>query len=66
MKKKIANRSLVILVLIVLFGLFQAWKEEKNPFVFTKDTSLNSNQLPDKFIQHQLKENYILNLTSKK
>jgi len=34
MKKKIANQSLVILVLVVCFGLFQAWKESKNPFAF--------------------------------
>lgn len=32
MKRKIANQSLVILFLIVLFGLFQAWKESRNPF----------------------------------
>lgn len=34
MKKKIVNRSLLILVLTVFFGLFQAWKESKNPFAF--------------------------------
>jgi hypothetical protein len=34
MKRKIANQSLVILFLIVVFGLFQAWKESRNPFAF--------------------------------
>jgi len=34
MKKKVANHSLVILVLIVSFGLFQAWRESRNPFAF--------------------------------
>lgn len=34
MHEKVANRSLMILVLIVFFGLFQAWKESKNPFAF--------------------------------
>jgi len=34
MKKKIANHSLVILGLIVLVGLFQAWKQDKKPFSF--------------------------------
>ena len=34
MKKRIANHSLIILGLIVSFGLFQAWKQDKKPFAF--------------------------------
>jgi len=34
MKKKITNHSLIILVLIVSFGLVQAWRESRNPFAF--------------------------------
>jgi hypothetical protein len=34
MKKKVVNHALMVLVLLVCFGLFQAWKESKNPFIF--------------------------------
>jgi len=42
MKQKIANRSLVLLVLIVSVGLYQAWKQDKKPFAFfsEKNTQL--------------------------
>ncbi|MDP4238168.1 MAG: hypothetical protein Q8904_01685 [Bacteroidota bacterium] len=34
MKEKIVNYSMVILVLTVSFGLFQAWEKSKKPFAF--------------------------------
>jgi len=40
MKKKIVNRSLILLGLVVSFGLFQAWKESRNPFAFLKEKSM--------------------------
>ena len=33
MKQRIANNSIVLLVLVVIFGLFQAWKQNRRPFV---------------------------------
>ncbi len=37
MKKKITKHSLILLTLIIFFGLFQAWKESRNPFAFFKE-----------------------------
>jgi|GEM_PF-3185428 len=44
MKKKVANHSLVILVLIVSFGLFQAWRESRNPFAFYSKSNTRVNK----------------------
>ena len=41
MKKRIANRSLILLGLVVSLGLFQAWKESRSPFKILKEKSLN-------------------------
>lgn len=42
MKKKVVNHSLALLVLTVFFGLFQAWKESKNPFAFFNEKPHNA------------------------
>jgi len=42
MKKKITHHSLAILVIIVSFGLVQAWRESRNPFAFN---STNKTQI---------------------
>ncbi len=59
MKKKIANRSIILLGFIFSFGLFQAWKESRNPFAFFKGNSL---KVSTKYI----KPNCIDNLNSVK
>lgn len=69
MKKKIANQSLVILILVVCFGLFQAWKESKNPFTFftnhtkriekpnyVSDKSFESNITEDNMVKRNFNE----------
>ncbi|MDP4238302.1 MAG: hypothetical protein Q8904_02385 [Bacteroidota bacterium] len=63
MKKKVVNHSLVILVLVVSWGLFQAWKESKNPFAFfsnPKNAIEKSNYVSDKSIKLDTKESYRL------
>ncbi len=59
MKKKIANRSIILLGFIFSFGLFQAWKESRNPFAFFKG---NSQKVSPKYT----KTIYINNLNSVK
>ena len=39
MKKKITHHSLAILVIIVSFGLVQAWRESRNPFAFNSTSN---------------------------
>ena len=59
MKKKVANHSLVILVLIISFGLFQARKESKRPFAFESDSNnkiRTSNPDSNKLVLHETKE----------
>jgi hypothetical protein len=36
MNKKVANHAQILLIVIFCFGLFQAWKESRYPFVFFK------------------------------
>ncbi len=55
MKKRIANNSIILLVIVISFGLFQAWKQNKKPFASDqnqkeKRVSYESDQLknPDK------------------
>jgi len=57
MKNKVVNHSLLILALTVSFGLFQAWREGKNPFAFSKNTLKTSNTVSDKLIRDQSKKN---------
>lgn len=61
MKKKIANQSLVILILIVCFGLFQAWKESRNPFALYsnyKNKIEKSKTMSNKLAGFDIKDNY--------
>lgn len=63
MKKKVTNHSLVILALIVSFGLFQAWKESRNPFAFFSNTKKmidKTNYVSDKSIKYDFKKEYLL------
>jgi len=63
MKKKVTNHSLAILVLIVSFGLFQAWKESKNPFALFSNTKKEINKpyyISDKSLKYDTKEEYHL------
>jgi hypothetical protein len=62
MKNKVVNHSLLILALTVTFGLFQAWREGKNPFAFSKNTLKKSNTLTKKLIEDQSKKGYTINL----
>ena len=68
MKKKIAHHSLVILVLTVCFGLFQAWKESKNPFAFysTNKTSYEKSRfISNKILLPDTKNEYLFKLNFK-
>ena len=61
MKKKVANQSLMILAIVVSFGLFQAWKESKNPFAFfssPKNGIERSDYVSDKSIKFETRENF--------
>jgi hypothetical protein len=51
MKKRIANESILLLVIIVFLGLFQAWKQNRNPFV----NSLNQREKRVSYESHELK-----------
>ena len=68
MNKKVANHSLVILVFVVSFGLYQAWKESKNPFAFYSNKN-NIVEKPrymlNKFIVEDTKNKYVFILYSK-
>jgi hypothetical protein len=53
-KNKVANWSLVILVLIFAFGIFQAWNKSRNPFAFyikNKNMIKKSNYLSNNFAE---------------
>lgn len=42
-KEIIVKKSIVLLALVFSFGLFQAWKEARNPFAFfTKESQIAS------------------------
>jgi len=56
MKKKAVNRSLILLVLTVSFGLFQAWKESKNPFAFFNE---KFPEVTTKFAKSNYNRNYV-------
>jgi len=59
MKKKVVNQSLALLVFIVSFGLFQAWKESKNPFALYSNTKKiidKPNYVSDKSIRYDTKK----------
>ena len=63
MKKKVTNHSLVILSFIVSFGLFQAWKESRNPFAFFSNTKKmidKTSYVSDKSIKYDFKKEYLL------
>lgn len=62
MKKKVTNHSLVILGLVVSFGLFQAWREEKAPFAFSQNTIKKSDHMSNKLIGYPSKKNYTFKL----
>jgi len=42
MKVKVANYSKGLLVITVVFGLFLAWKESRNPFNFFKEKTIQT------------------------
>ena len=65
MKKKVANHSLALLILTVFFGLFQAWKESKNPFAFyseDKNKIEKSKYTLNESVKLSTEENSIFNL----
>jgi hypothetical protein len=62
MKHKVVNHSLLILALTVSFGLFQAWREGKNPFAFSKNSLKKSNPVSKKLIEDQSKKDYSVKL----
>jgi len=69
MKKKVANHSLVILVLIVSFGLFQAWRESRNPFAFyskSKTGTIKAKSGPYESVRFDTKSDYTNRLYFKK
>jgi hypothetical protein len=63
MKKKVVNYSLTLLILTVLFGLFQAWKESKNPFMLFSNNNKSkiekSKYSSNTEMKLDAKENYI-------
>lgn len=66
MKKRIANQSIVVLTLIVCFGLFQAWKESKNPFALfsgTKNGIEKPKNMSVKSVKYNTKDNYMTGRT---
>jgi len=68
MNKKVANHSLVILVFVVSFGLYQAWKESKNPFAFysNKNSIIEKPRyMSNKFVEQDPKNEYVFKFYSK-
>ena len=66
MKKKIANNSLGVLCVVVCFGLFQAWKESKNPFALFSSTTNWTNKstlMSDKTDKFDTKDLYTIKRT---
>ena len=64
MKYKVVNRSLILLLLTVFFGLFQAWKESKNSFAFysnNKNKIVKFKYISNKEVTCDTKKNYIVN-----
>ena len=62
MKKKVTNHSLIILGFVVTFGLIQAWREDKAPFAFSKNTVKESNHVSKKITGYHSKKDYSLKL----
>ena len=50
MKERVANYSLMLVVVIVSFGLFQAWRLSRNPFAFYKSKSSGIEYLTNKYV----------------
>lgn len=60
MKEKTAKYSIVLLVFITSWGLFQAWNESKKPFVFFLEKPQNAAIKPTPFNNIEISSNKVL------
>ena len=60
MKEKTAKYSIVLLVFITSWGLFQAWNQSKKPFVFFLEKHQNTAARPTPFDNNEINSVEIL------